>query len=374
MDQAVRPQDDLFEHANGLWLRNVQIPADRSRYGVDSIMSERAVAQQRALLEAARSASHTDQRKAGELYASFMNEQRIEMEGLRPIQNELARIDAVRTRGDLTRLMAHLDRLGVAGPLSSFIDPDARQSDRYAFWIYGSGLGLPERDYYFSQEPARVETRRQYENYLTRLLTLLGHPAPDRSAREVLALETEIAGTHWSRVDARDPEKTYNPVSPEGLSALAPEIDWSTYLEAQGLPSPVPRIIARQPSTISAIGRLLASAPLQSWKTYSACACSLHSRLSCQRRSRRSSSPLSSVFFKGSNHHLSAGKAESRSSIDSWARRRVSCTLPGISLPDLGSEPTRSCPTSWQLMSGQSRALIGWARTPRPRHLPSCAK
>jgi len=268
MDHGVRPQDDLFEHANGSWLRTVEIPADRSRYGVDSIMAERAIVQQRALLEAARSADDADQRKAGELYASFMDEARIEQEALRPLAAELARIDAVRNRHDLGPLMARLDRLGVSVPLSSFIDPDARQSDRYAFWIYGSGLGLPERNYYLSEERAHTDTRAQYENSLARLLALAGDEAPVRSAREVLALETAIARTHWSRVDARDPEKTYNPVTVPDLSALAPEIDWSAYFAVQGLTSPNPRAIARQPSTVSGVGRLLATAPLQTWKTY----------------------------------------------------------------------------------------------------------
>jgi predicted metalloendopeptidase len=268
MDATVRPQDDLFAHANGAWLKTVAIPPDRSRHGVDSIMRERSLVQQRELLQAAASAKQGDMRKAGEFYASFMDEQQIERTGLEPLAGEFARINAAKSLADLAGVMGHLDRLGVPMPISSFIDPDAKRSDRYAFWMYGSGLGLPERDYYLSDDPKMADIRGQYQQYLTKLLSLSGQPDAEKAARAVVALETKIARTHWARIDARDPEKTYNPVALPDLVKLSPAIDWTRYMEAQGLPTPLPRTIARQPSTISEVGELLRAEPRETWRLY----------------------------------------------------------------------------------------------------------
>lgn len=265
---AVRPQDDLFEHANGSWLRTTAIPPDRSRYGVDSIMAERSLVQQRRIMEEALESKDPDARKVGDLYASFMDDNAVEQAGLAALGPELARIDAVRDTRGLVALMAHLDRLGVSMPLSTFIDPDAKRSDRYAFWIYGSGLGLPERDYYLSPDPKLVGVRSHYLDYVGRMLSLLGDSVVKGSAQDVLALETKIAGTHWARVDARDPNKTYNPATIAELSKLAPQIDWTAYLAAQELPKPLPQIIARQPSTVSDVGQLFVEVPLATWKSY----------------------------------------------------------------------------------------------------------
>src|SRR5208282_5565337 len=107
MDTAVRAQDDLFQYANGTWLRQVQIPADRSRYGVDSMMVERSLRQQRELIEATRDSSDAETRKVGDLYGSFMDEARIEQQGIKPLEPELERIGAIKSARDLGALMAH---------------------------------------------------------------------------------------------------------------------------------------------------------------------------------------------------------------------------------------------------------------------------
>jgi predicted metalloendopeptidase len=268
MNTSVRPQDDLFEHANGAWLRTTSIPADRSRYGVDSIMAERSLVQQRTIMEQAIASRVPAVRKIGELYASFMDEAAIEAAGLSALAPELARIDAIRSSRDLAMVMAHLDRLGVSVPLSTFIDPDAKRSDRYAFWIYGSGLGLPERDYYSSTDPKLAAVRRQYQAYVEAMLAVSGQQAAAASARDVLELETAIAATHWARVDARDPQKTYNPVTAADLAKLAPRIDWTAYLDAQSVRGSTTPIIARQPSTVSGVNRLFGEVPLDAWRAY----------------------------------------------------------------------------------------------------------
>jgi predicted metalloendopeptidase len=147
MNKTARAQNDFFEYANGAWLRKVQIPEDRSRYGVDVMMAEQSLLQLRELIEGTRNSSDPDARKVADLYDSFMDEARIEQQGVKPLQPELELIDAVKSADDIGPLMAQLDRLGVATPIGIFVAPDAKRSTEYALWFSQGGLGLPDRDY-----------------------------------------------------------------------------------------------------------------------------------------------------------------------------------------------------------------------------------
>jgi putative endopeptidase len=192
MDTTVRPQDDLFEYANGTWLRTVAIPADRARYGVDSLMSERSLIQQRALVEAAQGSTDAEARKVGDLYASYMDEARIERQGAKPIQAELKRIGAISRSSDIGPLMASLDRIGIPSPIGTAVRPDARHSTQYAFWFGQGGLGLPDRDYYLSDDVRLVEYRTQYRGHIEKMLRLLGDANPGQEADDILALESAM--------------------------------------------------------------------------------------------------------------------------------------------------------------------------------------
>ena len=268
MDTSVRPQDDLFQYANGTWLRQVQIPNDRSRYGVDSMMVEHSLGQQRELIEAARQSDDVEARKVGDLYSSFMDEQRIEEEGTKPIQPELQRIAAVNSVHDLSELMAHFDRMGLHSPFGTFVDVDAKHSTQYALWLEQSGLGLPDRDYYLSADAKFVGFRARYLEHITRMLALLGDADSAAAAGQVLALETAMARIQWTQVANRDPQKTYNRRSTAQLAQLAPAIDWNTYLAQAGVQKPLPTLIARQPDYLQGLSKLLQETPLTTWRAY----------------------------------------------------------------------------------------------------------
>jgi putative endopeptidase len=268
MDVSARPQDDLFQYANGTWLRNVAIPADRSSYGVDAIMSERSLLQQRELIEAARGSADPDARKVGDLYASFMDEARIEALGVKPLQADLQRIARIRRSSEFTELMAYLGRINVPTPIATGVRPDSKHSTQYAFWMSQNGLGLPDRDYYSSSEPRLVEFRTKYRTHIETMLRLLGDADAGRQADDILALETELAKIQWTRVANRDPQKTYNPQTLEQLQALAPAIAWNKFLTVSGLSQPLPALIVRQPDYLQGLSHLLESTPLKSWKSY----------------------------------------------------------------------------------------------------------
>jgi len=268
MNTAVRPQDDLFEYANGTWLREVPIPPDRSRYGVDSIMTEQSLVQQRELIDAARTSDNPEERKVGDLYASFMDAARIEHEGIRPLMGELDRIAAIKSIQDVGPMMARLDRIGVNSPIGAYIEPDSKRSTEYAFWITQSGLGLPDRDYYLSDDARLADFRNKYRKHIEKMLALLGDAQAAKEADNILALETAMARIQWTKVADRDPQKTYNPLNVAQLATLAPRLEWQTYLAQAGLSTRLPTLIVRQPDYLRGLSGLLRSTPLATWKEY----------------------------------------------------------------------------------------------------------
>jgi putative endopeptidase len=268
MDEAVRPRNDLFEYANGVWLRKVQIPPDRSRYGVDVIMAEQSLTQLRALIEGVRNSSDADARKVADLYDSFMDEARAEQQGVKPLQAEFESIEAMKSVEQVGPLMAQLDRIGVPTPVGVFVAPDAKRSTQYALWLSQGGLGLPDRDYYSSDDAKLASFRSQYREHIAKMLALLGDVHAGDEAARIVALETAMARIQWSRVANRDPQKTYNPQTLAQLKALAPAVDWNSYLEKGGVPNPLPTLIVQQPDYLQGLSGLIKVTPLATWKEY----------------------------------------------------------------------------------------------------------
>jgi putative endopeptidase len=271
IDPSVRTQDDFFRHVDGLWLKNTPIPADRASISSSAELHEKTQLQLRALIDASARDSATPQaRQVGDLYASFMDESAVEKAGLRPLAAELAAIEAVTQPRRLGALSATLLRLGASMPVAYYVGQDARQATRYAPHLTQSGLGLPDRDYYLVQGDARFkQAREQYLVYLAALLKLSGEADAQRArtlAQDVLALETELARAQWTGVENRQPVKNYNRLDPAGLAQLAPGIDWPALLAEAGITSDA--LIVRQPSYLTAVGALMATTPLATWKAY----------------------------------------------------------------------------------------------------------
>jgi putative endopeptidase len=268
IDKSVRPQDDLFQYANGTWLKKVPIPPDRASYGVDSLMAETALAQLRDLIEEAQTASDAETRKVSDLYSSYMNEAKVERLGTRPLRDELQRVAVLQRADEVPILMAHLDRLGIPAPLSGVVRPDSKHSTQYAFLLTQSGLGLPDRDYYLSDDPRLADFRAKYREHVEKMLRLLGDAIPGKQADSIVALETAIAKIQWTRVANRDAQKTYNPKTLEQLAQLAPAFDWRVYFTQAGLASSLPTLIVRQPDYLQGLSALIQSTPLPAWKSY----------------------------------------------------------------------------------------------------------
>jgi putative endopeptidase len=269
-DRSVRPQDDFFRFVNGAWLRRTEIPADASNWGAFSELRERSRDALHGILEeTARSnaAAGTEQRKIGDLYASYMDTARVERQGITPLAGEMRTIAALRTPGQLPATFAHFARLGVQTPLGVGVGQDAKRSDVNIVQVGQSGLGMPDRDYYLRQDAKTKETRTAYTNYVTRLLTLAGRPGSAGAAGRILALETEIATRQWDRARNRDRNATYNKMTAAELAALTPSYSWPAYLKAAGLTNATD-VVVRQPDYVRALDSVIARTPVSTWREY----------------------------------------------------------------------------------------------------------
>jgi predicted metalloendopeptidase len=272
VDPEVRPQDDFYRHVNGKWLQAMQIPADKSEVSAFSKLDDVEQEALRALVEdAARDvATSTDsnRRKIGDLFAAFMNDARLQKRGLQPLGAELTRIDNLQHKSAIPALVARFNALGVRTVYDTRVGQDARDSTKYVVGIEQGGLGLPDRDYYLQKDAKLVEIRRQYREHIRNMLTLAGGATAAADALAILVLETRIAQAHWTKVENRDPVKTYNKIEVEQLSQLTPGYEWPSYLEAAELQGRINYVIVGQPSYLAALATILSETELVVWQAY----------------------------------------------------------------------------------------------------------
>lgn len=267
-DTHVAPGDDFYRYVNGGWLARTEIPADRSNYGSFSILHDDTERQLRAIVESLAPAvgGDGDEARIATLYADFMDQARLDALGLAPLQPLLARIDAIDSRAALTGRLAELQRLDINLPLGIAIYPDAGDASRYAVYISQGGLGLPDREYYLAATETFDALRTAYHQHIERMFELAGQADAADQADAVMALETALAQAHWTRVESRDREKTYNPVDVVDLDAAAPGLDWQAWLAALDIAEPA--LILRQPSAIQAATGAIDALPLAQWRAY----------------------------------------------------------------------------------------------------------
>jgi putative endopeptidase len=278
LDAAVRPQDDLFRHVNGKWINRTEIPSDKARYGSFYLLAEEAEKAVREIIETgSAAATGTEERKFGDLYASFMDEQRIEQLGATPLTPLLAEVAAVDSIPALLGTLGGLERKGTSGFFQLFVDNDPGNPERYLVFLEQGGLGLPDESYY--REETFAEVRAKYVAYLERILSLAGLDDAAARASRIFSLETDIASHHWDNVRSRDSEATYNLRSwAEFLSATTSalvgaaeslEVDFGIWVASMGVPArALDELVVRQPSFVETLPKLLTADRLESWKDW----------------------------------------------------------------------------------------------------------
>jgi putative endopeptidase len=265
VDSSVRPQDDLFAHVNGRWLATHVIPDDRAQDGAFRVLRDRAEDDVRAIVEEAGGEPGSESRKVADLYASFMDVERVEALGVAPLTPLLDEIAGAADRAALAAVLGRRQRAGRASLFGAFVSTDAKDSTRYLVHLNQSGLGLPDESYY--RDDAYAEIRTEYVAHLRRLAALVG--LPESHADTVMELETALAAESWDRVTNRDAEKTYTLMTLDGLRDSAPGFDWAPWLDALGAPDGAfDEVVVRQPGFVTAAARLWAERPLEQWRAW----------------------------------------------------------------------------------------------------------
>ncbi|KQX05215.1 MULTISPECIES: M13 family metallopeptidase [unclassified Leifsonia] len=273
LDARIRPQDDLFRHVNGKWIDRTEIPADKARYGSFYLLHEEAEKAVRDIIVESADAgadASVEERKVGDLYASFMDEARIEELGAAPIAEQLALAASVHSVPDLLSALGSLERAGTSGFAQLFVDNDPGNPERYLVFVEQGGIGLPDESYFRDEKFAEI--REKYRTHLARMFGLAGLDDAEARAARVFELETAIAAQHWDNVASRDSEKTYNLTTwtdAAASAAAASGADLDVWLDALGAPAgSFDELVVRQPSFLAGLGTLLDESHLEAWRDW----------------------------------------------------------------------------------------------------------
>jgi len=275
MDKSVKPGDNFFSYTNGNWLKTAVIPPDRSQTGSFQDLQILSETRMRAIVDDLEKKSYAqlspDEKKLRDLYDAFEDIAAIEANGLKPIQKDLDYLAGLQTKDDVARAMAAIP-LGTESIYDIGIGVDDKNPDNYSLNLNQSGLGLPDRDYYLSDDKALVETRAQYRQYLADMMKLGGMDDADARADRVLALETQIAKAQWSRADRRDEDKIYNPMKLADLKAMAPNFPWDAFLAETHVPLMTKNgeryVIVAEKTAFAPLADIFASVPVSTWRDY----------------------------------------------------------------------------------------------------------
>jgi len=270
MDKSVKPGDDFFAYVNGTWVEETEMPADKARYGLFNILRDESQDAVKAIIERSATgdfADGTDEQKVGDLYNSFLDWETRDARGLEPLQPELDRIDAISSRDDLAiyfagALMRGLDAPFGAQQLTDFLDPT-----QYAVLLSQSGLGLPDREYYFKDDENSEEIRAKYVAHIETMFDVAGLEGGADAAQTVMALETRLAAENMTKEKARDYAGNYKKYALSELSEIMPSFNWDGYLAELRIQD-LPEIVVYTRDYLQALDGIIVDTDLDTWKTY----------------------------------------------------------------------------------------------------------
>ena len=270
MDTTVKPGDDFFQYANGGWMKTAVIPDDQSGWGSFYTLYEENLQKLKGILEEAaqsKSAKGSIEQKLGDYYASGMDTVAIDKLGAAPLKPALEKMDAVKDYKELVALVTEMYSKGEDYFIGMYVGADEKNSARNVAVLYQAGTSLPEKDYYTRTDSASVATREAFLAYVEKMFTLTGVDAAtaQKNAKTILALETEIAKSHRTAVELRNPQANYNKMSINDLEKLAPVVGFKNLFGKMGVS--VDSVNVGQPAYYVALNKLLTSEPIDAWKT-----------------------------------------------------------------------------------------------------------
>jgi putative endopeptidase len=272
MDLSVKPGDNFYLYVNGNWIKNNPVPASKTRWGSFDVLREQSSHRIQGLLEeaaASTSASRLNQ-MVGDFYLSGIDSATLEKLGYDPIKMDLQRIDTISTITGLLNEITYDRIYNSTGALFGFnIGPDDKNVTKYIPNFDQGGTSLPDRDYYIKSDKRSITVRTAYAQHLSNSFILIGESqsAAASHANAVLRIETALAKAQLTRVELRNPDKTYNKLSVKDFTAMTPSMDWNDILiksKVNGADS----ILTNNPSFFKTIDLLLSAVSIDDWKTY----------------------------------------------------------------------------------------------------------
>lgn len=272
-DTTVNPADDFFNYANGRWFKENPIPASERGNGIFHTIEDTVQAQIRKICET--SAKETNAKKGsniqkiGDFYASGMDTIAIEKAGLKPLEGDLKRIDAITDAASLFNMIGHLHKMGVYAGFTLVVSQDDKISSQHALVLWQGGLGLSNRDYYFNTDAETANIRTEYVKHLEAMAKLAGTDTETakKDASTIMKFETDLAKASLKMEALRDPVKNYNKMTLAQLQKLTPNIDWKKALPAFGI-AKADSIIVSQPGFYANLDRMVKSYSIADWKVY----------------------------------------------------------------------------------------------------------
>ena len=270
-DTTISPGDDFFQYANGGYVEDLVIPADRTRYGSFDLLSQLSENRLKALVEGfsgdASLAAGTDEAKIRDLYNSYMDEAAVEALDAQPLEPILAGIREIADHDAMAAYMG--STMGAPGDSiwGTGIGDDAKNPEANTVYLSQSGLGLPNRDYYL--EARFADKKTAYQAYIAQMLGMVGWENAEQAAADIVAMESKIAEAHWTRAESRDRDKTYNPMTAAELTAQAPGFDWVAYLDAAQV-SGQETFVVSQNTAFPTIAAIYADTPIETLRAWQA--------------------------------------------------------------------------------------------------------
>jgi len=270
MNTDVRPGDDFNAFVNGTWMDTAEIPADRASDSVGLMVHEQSVANVKVIIEESAAgdfAKGTNEQKVGDLYSSYMDMDTRNELGVTPLQNEFAKIHELGDKEDLAVYFAEANKIGVNVPFALSQYVDFKDPNTYMMYTWQAGLGLPDREYYFTEGDDAEKIRVAYQAHIEKMFELAGLADGDKAAEMIMALETRMAAEHMLKEQTRDMVALYNKIPLNELPGLMPDFAWDAYLKAAVI-SDIDGLVVTQPDYIKALDGIIADTSMEDWKTY----------------------------------------------------------------------------------------------------------
>ena len=272
INDSINPGDNFYRYANDGWIEAHPLPEDESRFGSFDLLAKETKKKVRNLVQDLSNADPqegTIEQKIGDFYTLGMDTNQIEAQGLQPIRDEMTRIRNIQSKEQVLEQLQHFHQHSIGSLFHLGASADAKNSDMVIAQLSQGGLGMSDRDYYLKKDDRTKQIRSAYQDYITTLFTLAGDTQEEasRKVQTIMDMETRLAKSSMSRLERRDPHKTYHKMDLSKVQQLCPAINWESYFAGLNIATPE-QINMRQPEFFKQVQQMLDQIPTDQWKTY----------------------------------------------------------------------------------------------------------